>query len=166
MKHRMETINGRPIVVTMSLLGSSLLISSNKEDRNEFTSVFSLQWSTPTILGDGFCNTIGLLRERSQLSHTECKITQRGMHSDCWELSKKLNLRRPKRKKRRKASDGKEVIDGPVTELAKSSNDDFQSILSDSENYDVIERVVLTLLADDWNSRESHGDIDKGIYAI
>lgn len=88
------------------------------------------------------------------------------MHSDCWELSKKLNLRRPKRKKRRKASDGKEVIDGPVTELAKSSNDDFQSILSDSENYDVIERVVLTLLADDWNIREAHGDIDKGIYAI
>lgn len=88
------------------------------------------------------------------------------MHSDCWELSKKLNLRRPKRKKRRKASDGKEVIDGPVTELAKSSNDDFQSILSDSENYDVIERVVLTLLADDWNSREAYGDIDKGIYAI
>lgn len=77
-----------------------------------------------------------------------------------------MNLRRPKRKKRRKASDGKEVIDGPVTELAKSSNDDFQSILSDSENYDVIERVVLTLLADDWNIREAHGDIDKGIYAI
>jgi hypothetical protein len=50
-------------------------------------------------------------------------------------LSKKLNLRRPKRKKRGKASDGKEVIDGPATELAKSSNDeDFQSILPDSEN--------------------------------
>jgi hypothetical protein len=82
-------------------------------------------------------------------------------------LSKKLNLRRPKRKKRGKASDGKEVIDGPATELAKSSNDeDFQSILPDSENYGVIERVVLTLLADDWNSQEAYGDIDKGIYAI
>ncbi|EFX77271.1 hypothetical protein DAPPUDRAFT_247819 [Daphnia pulex] len=64
----------------------------------------------------------------------------------------------------RKASDGKEVIDGPATELAKSSNDeDFLSILSDSENYDVIERVVLTLLADDWNSQEAYGDIDKGL---
>lgn len=51
--------------------------------------------------------------------------------------------------------------------MAKDSNDeDFQSTWSDSENYNVIERVVLPLLPDDCNSQEAYENSDKSIYAI
>ena len=85
---RMETVNWRSIVVSSSLFGSSLFSSLITADKSTFTSGFSLQWATPTIIGDRFCNKIGLFRERSADSLTECTITQRGIHSACSELSK------------------------------------------------------------------------------
>jgi hypothetical protein len=85
---RIEVVNWRPIVVLSSLFGSSLFTSLIMADKNEFTSGFSLQWATPTMIGDCFCDKIGFLRERSADSLTECTITQRGIHSACSELLK------------------------------------------------------------------------------
>ncbi len=73
-------------------------------------------------------------------------------------------LEPPRKRKVKNSTDGKELMAVPATSLAKANNDkDLQSSSSALDNYNVIARVVLPHLADNWNSHDDYSS-NQGIY--